>query len=250
LSWSALGVEPAVAETPVVETPAVEPPPAEKSDDDTVIVRDSEALQDKLADWTGSGFRLWLGFGYGFAAPLEGSPAMQSGYASVGAGWRFTEWLGLMAVFTYGVTREGFNGMRWSGTLEPVLYLGTNFALSVGFGFAGLQGGRADVSADYPYSAYIDDPDRIELETTDAPEVPPPFPSCDGDGMTAVLRASYLFTVGDLFSTGPMITLDGQWTYCADQQFYVRVPVEERDLVPHQWWGQFDAALSWVAAWR
>lgn len=246
------------AALPMLARAADAPPNAKK-----VITRESDPLRDKYEEWADSGFRLHLSIGYAHIGGGPSSPTMNTVDTSVSVGWRFTQSWGLMATFRYGALFEGFAGLRWATTIEPFYFITDGLVVSAGLGLGGLMGGRNsnnELGLPYSinYSRYVSDPDKIVLRDPDEVVLGgepnrvelPPFPSCDGDAFVAVVRVAYLFTVGDLFSTGPVLQADGQWTVCQDHGFDRHVPIEERHLTPKQLWGHYAIGLGWSAVWR
>ncbi len=211
--------------------------------------RGSEQIEDKYLQWSSPGFRVQLITGYSFFA---GGPSVATAHSfdlAVHAGWRLNPRWGLMAAFRYSFFLEGLSGARWTATLEPVLYLENGFSFSAGVGYGGIWGSVAQ-NRFYDYEAALEDPARIDLNRgTDEPVIAP-FVNCSGDGIVAVARMGYRFTVGEMFSTGPVLEINGQWTVCSDQEFDQRIPEDADIPAPQQWWSYFTAGLSWVFAWR
>lgn len=242
------GQAPATAET----QPAAEPAPGtgahpEIGDQDPTT-RVSDPLAGDREVWRTSGFRLQLGVGYALFAGGPTVPVVQSFDIAVNVGWRFTLRWGAMAAFRYAFLVNGLSGVRWTATLEPVFHFGNGFWLSAGAGYGGIWGETGN--REYPYRSVLSDPDQIDLNRPfDRAEVPP-FVRCNGDGIAAVARAGLTLIVGDLFSTGPMIEIDGQWTLCSDEGFNQFVQDNEEIQIPKQWWSYFTVGASWIFAWR
>ncbi len=127
-----------------------------------------------------------------------------------------------------------FSGLRFSGTLEPTWHITDGFAVAGGLGYGVLMGSRTD----YYYTEITDNA---------------VLGDCDDGALVALARVTYLFRVGHLFSTGPALQLDSQWTSCTDRyESYEWDGDEERviDVALQEWWWHKTIGILWVFAWR
>jgi hypothetical protein len=145
------------------------------------------------------------------------------------------------------VSGGDMTGLRAAVTLEPTWQVWRGLSLGVGFGYTGLLGSRRE------QRFYTD---RLMARVRRAAEEErdtalPPFNDCDGDGVAALARVSYMWPLGQLFSTGGMAYVDESVVRCRDESFVVwdaeRIEVLR---VFHQWWPQTSVGLAWVFAWR
>lgn len=141
--------------------------------------------------WGLSGFRVQIRLGYESLAQDDGIGPDAGGLTlGVEPGVRLSEHFSLSATLRYSRLTGSFDGMRWSSTADATWHpFGGGLFLAGGIGYAGLLGNRR---WDEPL------PHR-----------------CDGHGFVALARTGWLFPLGELFSTGPVVQLDEQWTRCA-----------------------------------
>jgi len=156
--------------------------------------RESEYEMPAGEAWRQPGFRVQLRVGHESVADDDGLGPDAAGLTlGVEPGIRLSRWFSLSATLRYTRLVGGFDGMRWSSTADLTWHpWGGGFFLAAGVGYAGLLGNREfDISR----------PSR-----------------CDGDGLVALARTGWLFPMGELFSTGPIVQLDEQWTRCAGEE--------------------------------
>lgn len=162
--------------------------PAALAEEDEPIERVSEAILTPGEAWEEPGFRIQLRLG---SESVEASDRISGGSGlviSAEPGVRLSRWWSVSADLTYTVLSGELNGLRWSGTADLTFHPWAGLFLSAGAGYAGLM--------------------------ADAFVAHESFVSCTGSGAAASLRAGWLFPVGDLFATGPMIESRWQWTQC------------------------------------
>jgi hypothetical protein len=73
--------------------------------------------------------------------------------------------------------------------------------------------------------------------------------SCDGVGVTGLLRAEWMMVLGPRSSTGLALETNGQWTGCVSDSGNLE-PDTATPIVRRQWWGHFGTSLAWVILWR
>jgi hypothetical protein len=76
------------------------------------------------------------------------------------------------------------------------------------------------------------------------------MPSCNGAGVTGLLRADWMMVLGPRSSTGFALETDAQWTGCVDDSAGAVEPDTATPIVRRQWWGHFAGSLAWVILWR
>ncbi|MFC1610610.1 hypothetical protein ACFL6C_06610 [Myxococcota bacterium] len=210
--------------------------------------RTSEELTDKHVAWAESGLRLHLSIGYQLNTATDPAPAATSVVPGLHVGWRLNERFSLFGAVQYSAMVGGeLDGVRASVTVEPVWHATEGLSVALGLGYGAMLGSRQRYVQPTSYGALeaAAQPGRnIELQ---------PFNDCDGDGIVVLARATYLFRVGHLFSTGPMLHLDSQWTSCIDADYTVTDPAGASfppKKVFRQWWWHRTVGLAWVFAWR
>jgi hypothetical protein len=156
-------------------------------------------------------------------------------------GIRLDERWSLMGSFQYlyATGTAGTRGLRYAGTIEPTWHASEHLNLGVGIGFGGLVGRLSNrpnetqaVDASYTF-----------------PDARTPLQSCNGVGVTGLLRAEWMMVLGPRSSTGLALETDGQWTVCVDDTG-VTEPDTATPIVRRQWWGHFGTSLAWVILWR
>ncbi|MBI5608984.1 MAG: hypothetical protein HY902_08890, partial [Deltaproteobacteria bacterium] len=207
------------------------------------------------AAWTKPGFRILLGWDYGWVRGLAGAPGGRGNGVVIRLGTRLDrDWSLLLnfsygsvgaapATGTYGTPTTGLSGLRFVGTIDPTWHATDNLQLAMGFGFAGLTEGRSGRT----------EPDPEQLKTLVSSytltKPYPPVSSCSGVGVAGLLRAEYLFVLGPMLATGATAQVDGQWTGCS--QTAARLEADTAQPVNRrQWWPQLGASLGWVVGWR
>jgi len=223
---------------------------------DEPLARSSEELLPAAQAWASPGFRLSLSFGYELLVSLNVAPGARSVAPALQIGWRISPDLSLAASLRYSAAHAGLGGLRASATIEPVWHVTDELELSAGAGYVASL-------LDNPVPATI--PLGVIEDAVRAGRDPdlPVFGECDGHGINALLRAAWLWRVGPLFSTGPMVQLDAQWVSCSDDDFVVRsyddiTNIDDPGLMftdgptvtMHQAWSHFTVSAAWVFAWR
>jgi hypothetical protein len=194
----------------------------------------SQAPVDVDAAWLEPGFRMQLRFAYerlqGNDAPAPATPAFA---LSIEPAYRLNERFSLGLGLRYSVLLGTWSGLRWNTTADVVWHPVDGGSLGVGAGYGGLQGERVEYDVDYDeQGSYVvnDDDETSRLRT------------CDGNGAIVLVRAGYVFALGDLFATGPVLQMDLQRTRCRGDDF-------GGDSRTEVWW-QPGWQLSWAFTWR
>jgi hypothetical protein len=212
--------------------------------DDEGPPRLSLPTESDRAAWKKPGFRFGLGLAYARMVGIDGPPSGQFIGPTVRMGIRLDERWSLMGSLQYLFARGrgGMGGVRYAGTIEPTWHASEHFSLGVGIGFGGLVEPSSNRPDPYPHG------DTLDASYT-FPNARTPLQSCDGVGVTGLLRAEWLFVLGPRASTGVALETDGQWTACVDDTGTVE-PDTATAIVRRQWWSHFGGSLAWVILWR
>lgn len=202
-------------------------------DDEERETRVSELSLSKDEAWRSQGFRLQVGLGYErFVSDLQRVPPMHGYSILLRTGWRFNEHWSLLGAARYAVTFGDLDGLRWTATVEPRFNPLDGLAVSLGIGFGGILGLRAEGT----HPGCSDGPVPGSSAVC----------KCNGGGFVATAKVEYLIAVAELFATGPVLHLDAQWTRCTDR---TTPPGQERQERV-QWWRDLGLGIAWVTAWR
>lgn len=168
--------------------------PAVAAADDEPEERESEYEMPAGEAWQLPGFRVQLRVGReSVSADDDVGPDASGLSLDVEPGMRLSRHFTLSATLRYTLLGGAFSGTRWTTSADLAWHpWAGGFFLAGGVGYAGMFGNR---------------------------EVTAPGPQrCDGDGIVALARTGWLFPLGELFSTGPVVQLDEQWTRCAGEE--------------------------------
>lgn len=221
-------------------------------------MRTSEVEVPADVAWREPGLRVRLAAGSEtLAARAPASPGAAKTPAASGVailvrpGIGLDEHWALEGTFRYTALTEGVEGLRWSGTLEGSYRVGrgswlSGLILGAGAGYGGILGQL---------------PLGYESVSAGAEERPLRIQHCSQGGVAIVARAEWMFDVGELFATGPLVQVDQQWIVCTDRLSEFVAPTDEfgqtrwdlgrtveRDLVER--WRHEGLTLAWVLAWR
>ena len=202
--------------------------------------------------WQEPGFRLQLGYAYGGAFGLQGTPDGTTHAAVVRVGARLDERWSLLATLIYaGAVSDrgkdffhyGLNGLRFLGTLDPTWNVTDRLSVAVGMGFGGMvEGGftRKDTRAQ------LND-EVVALYTP--PDTETVLPSCNGVGAAALARVNFDVVLGPTSAIGLAAQVDSTWTRCEMNLGRVE-PDTADDIVRRQYWGTWGANLGAIISWR
>jgi hypothetical protein len=232
---------PALTALPPASVPV---PPTQPAVDDDGPPRLSLPTDSDRAVWKKPGFRFGLGLAYGRLFGINGPPNAQLIGPTIRAGIRLDERWSLMGSFQYlyATGTAGTRGLRYAGTIEPTWHATEHLNLGVGIGFGGLVGPISNRPDPSPKG------DTLDASYT-FPDARTPLQSCDGVGVTGLLRAEWLVVLGPRSSTGLELETDGQWTGCVDDTGNLD-PDTATPIVRRQWWAHFGTSLAWVILWR
>lgn len=204
----------------------------------------SLAIESDEAGWQRTGFRLGLGLADGDLAGLHGAPSGRLLGPFVHMGLRLDRDWSLYTTFQYESASRagGLSGLRFSGTLDPTWHVTSSLAVGVGLGFGGIvegRSGRADV-----------DPLGSTLDTSYTfPDSTHPLPSCNGVGMTGLLRGTYAYVLGPRSAAVVELEVMGQDTACVEATGKVE-PDTAQPIVRRQYWSHAGGQLMVGVMWR
>jgi len=223
-----------------VEDPGSRRTEAEKKSvsEDDYVVRLSLPTESDFEAWASEGLRIRLGYAHGWLGSFGPSVPSTDNGALVMAQIRLDRWWSVAATAEYAIAGGDLTGLRWAATLEPTLHPWRGLSLALGIGYGGLIVSRTRFAAR---------PGGSEVATrtlADSEKVN----NCQGGGLTTLARAEYLVVVGPIFSTGPFVQGQGQWTRCEEA---AGVNAETGlQIARVQWWKHAGGSLGWWLAWR
>ncbi|WP_373047709.1 hypothetical protein [Vulgatibacter sp.] len=196
--------------------------------------RESEWEMPAGEAWSQEGFRVQIRVGRDLVSGLDGAPNSSGIAIAVEPGIRLSEDFSLSATLRYSVLADtGFEGLRWTTTADATWHPWGGFFLAAGVGYAGLIGNRGGFD------------ESLQRR-------------CDGSGAVLLARTGWLFALGELFSMGPVVQLDEQWTRCPAEDWAIadevpageEVPgIEEREGEAFTWRHR-TLHFAWSFAWR
>lgn len=210
---------------------AVAPLPAQGDTADPQV-RESEFELPAAEAWQQEGFRIQLRFGTESLSTLGVGPFGGGWAIGVEPGVRLSRFWSLSASLRYSVLNEDIEGLRWSTTADLTFHPWGGIFLATGLGYGGLIASGWE----------SDDWNR-----------------CEGHAIVALGRVGWLFSLGELFSTGPVVQFDAQATKCGNRSDEGDFddfdgPIEEPRPASRGrrsvWWSHRTLNLSWSVAWR
>lgn len=190
-------------------------------------IRESEYEMGAAEAWAQEGFRIQLRFGTESLKPLEKSGVPGGAWAiGVEPGVRLSRFWSLSANLRYSVLTDSLEGLRWSTTADLGFHPYGGSFIAAGIGYGGLLANHWDDSG---------------------------YRECDGHAVVALAKVGWLFAVGELFATGPVVQFDAQSTSCGnsvddsfDEEGFASPSARPRST----WWSHRTLNLSWSVAWR
>lgn len=187
--------------------------------------RVSEELLTAGESWEEPGFRIRLEVGTEDLVPAAGLPAGSGLSLSAEPGFRLSRWWSISVDLTYTIVGGEMEGLRWSGTADLTFHPWSGLFVSAGAGYGGLM-----VDS---FIGFLSAP-------------------CTGTGPAVAAKAGWLFPVGSLFATGPVVGTQMQWVHCPTYE------VSDRDVEgfeelfgpPPTTWRHRSLHLGWSLAWR
>jgi hypothetical protein len=247
---TAQAVEP-VPPAPAPTEQAAPPPQAkvlsekEQVDEDGYVVRLSLPTEDDRAAWLQGGLRVSLGYSFSrllARAPTPGDVTAHALHvrASHRVDPRWTLALELAYAFAGMSDASAMTGLRYAATVQALAHPLEGLAVGLGTGFGGLMLTPSNRRAQPPSTAAVAD---VTLPAGT------PLASCDGNAWVGVARGEYQLVVGSLFATGPVLSLDAQYTQC--EQPIGRIDKETGvQIAGRQYWTLGGVSLGWWASWR
>ncbi len=227
-------------QAPSSESPTRLQAEREAVEDDGYEIRLSLPSEDDRAAWLQPGLRVELAVEYGVLLPNGPAPRIGGFTAHVRPRLRIDELWSIAATFGYTVARGDFQGVRWSAVVEPIFHPIPSLGVSLALGYGGLSVTRS--SGSFPAgsstetgSRTLGDDERLY--------------GCSGGGWVSQARVEYLAVVGPLFSTGPYLVADSQWTGC-EQSFGKTDRETGEQAMGRQWWLSLGGAIGWWLSWR
>jgi hypothetical protein len=194
--------------------------------------------------WKKPGFRFGLGLVYGRLYGINGPPDGTLIGPTIRMGLRLDETWSLMGSlqYLYATAANVMRGLRFAGTVEPTWHATDHLSLAVGIGFGGLVEPSSNRTDPKPK------PGTLSSSYT-FPDARTPLPSCNGVGVTGLLRGEWSWILGPRSSTALALETDGQWTGCVDDTGQTNQDTAT-PIVRRQWWPHLGASLAWVITWR
>lgn len=192
------------------------------------IERTSEVLQTPSEAWAEPGFRVQLRVGSEQFTPLNLAPQASGISLTAEPGIRLSRFWSLSAALRYTILDGDMSGLRWTTTVDLGFHPWGGLFMAAGVGYAGILA--------QSFGLYSD---------------------CMGSGVAVVGRLGWLFPVGELFATGPVIQTDLQWTRCGSDDEIAAVRAddfEDGDWMvmerPASTWRHRSLHFAWSLAWR
>jgi hypothetical protein len=226
------------------ETPTAPAVPASTGPlfDEDGPARFSLPTESDRAMWKKPGFRFGLSLVYGLIYGINGPPNAHLIGPAIRMGVRLDEAWSVMGSLQYLYATGGMLGLRFGGTIEPTWHATDHLSLAMGIGFGGI--------VERTSSRPDPDPKPSTLDTSYTfPNAKLPIQTCNGVGVTGLLRAQWMFVIGPRASTGLSLEMNGQWTGCEDDTGVLE-PDTATPIVRRQWWPHMGGSLAWGILWR
>ena len=211
-------------------------------DDEGYQVHLSLPTEDDYAAWLIPGLRVELGLNHGFLSGLAPAPRLSLTAFQLRTRLRVDPFWSVGATFGYAIATGSYTGTRWHVSIEPVFHPIPSLGLSLGLGYGGLDVTENASGGEPPAGAAAETASRT-LGKSER------MFACAGGAVVSQARLEYLMVVGPLFSTGPFVQADLQWTGC--QEDFNQVDRETgKQVRGSQWWLHRGGALGWWFSWR
>jgi hypothetical protein len=232
---------PAAAPTPAAtDAPTVAPKASEKDlvEKEGYTIRLSLPTEEDRELWAQPGLRVELAVEGGLLAPNGPAPRIWGITFHLRTRLRIDRLWSMAATFGYTVARGDYTGVRWTAVVEPIFHPIPSLGISLAAGYGGLSISNPNVrfnASQETASRTLGPNERIN--------------NCTGGAYVAQARVEYLIVVGPLFSTGPYLLADGQWTSCS-LSFGKTDRDTGADIAGRQWWLSLGGAVGWWLSWR
>jgi len=216
---------------------------------DDVEFRRSLATESDSAGWNAAGFRLSLGYGYGWEHGLAELPEATAHTVIIRAGARLDAEWSVLGSFQYAFADGGFSALSYLVTVDPTWHLGHGFDAAIGLGFGGLGGASLadwEAESDPDYDVYEEHEHSQTLPDTDYP-----LPECSGQGPAALVRVGWTLVLDDIWALAVHAETHARWIACESSTGAGQVDDETGEpIVGRQWWAMLGANLGLSFAWR
>ncbi len=199
---------------------------------------------DERALWKEPGFRLQLGWAYGWLEGLDGAPSGRLMGPVLRVGVRLDDRWSMLGSFQYLAASAdgGLSALRYSGTLEPTWHVSEQLSLAAGIGFGGIVEGQTSRSNPEPQPSTLNSSYTfLDAQT--------PLPRCGGSGVAGLFRIDWTMALGPRSRAGVALEALAQWTQCSDNTGRVE-PDTAEPIVRYQYWPHVGGMLAWVLGWR
>jgi hypothetical protein len=208
--------------------------------DDGYKVSLSMPTEEDRSAWLQPGLRIDLGLEGGYLLGRAPSPKVWGPSLRVRARLRLDEWWSIAATLGYTIVRGPYEGLRWTGLVEPIFHPLPSLGVSLAIGYGGLM--VTEPSPRPPPNLGQEISTRVFTSSEH-------LSGCTGGAWVGQARVEYLWVAGQLFSTGPYLLADSQWTACT-----MDLAKTDREtganVVARQWWLNLGGALGWWLSWR
>jgi len=220
------------------------PPVVQKLTEKDLVEKENYTIQLSLPTeedrelWARPGLRVELAVEGGLLAPNGPAPRIWGITFHLRTRLRIDRLWSMAATFGYTVARGSYTGVRWTALVEPIFHPIPSLGISLAAGYGGLSVGNPNV--------HFDPSAETASRTLASNER---LSNCTGSAYVAQARVEYLFVVGPLFSTGPYLLADGQWTGCTEG-FGKTDRESGAQIAGRQWWLSLGGAVGWWLSWR
>ena len=215
--------------------------PLARADD----VEFKRSLETETPDegWQGEGFRLSLGYGYGFDDGLANLPDATVHSIVIRVGARLDVDWSVLGSFRYGIAEGELSALTYAITLDPTWHLPAGFELAVGVGFSGLVA----ASSDQPYPNDYFDEYATDHSIT-SPDTKHVLDNCSGAGPGALVRLGWQVALDDIWALVLHAEAYARWSLC--EEWDGEYEDDGERIVMRQWWGTVGATFGASFAWR
>lgn len=202
-------------------------------------------IESDAEGWASSGFRMALGYAYGWERGFEGLPDTISHAFVVRAGARIDQDWSLLGTLQYAIADGDLSALSYLVTIDPTWHVGPGFELAIGLGFGGLVGAYSDQPYPNP-----DLEDLYELEhSLTLPDATHPIDSCDARGPAALGRVGWRLVLDEIWSVALHLEGHLRWMACEAPSGELADDTGEA-IVARQWWGFSGVNLGLTFGWR
>lgn len=215
----------------------------------------SLATESDDAGWTSAGFRLSLGYAYGWEHGVGGLPEAHTNNILIRAGARLDADWSLLGSFQYAFAEGDFSALSYMVTVDPTWHLGHGFDVAIGVGFGGLAGVQLDYTEEDFYYGDDELPDGEDYDIDSDPSHSQtltdaePLNACSAYGPAALVRVGWTLVLDDIWSIALHAETHARWMVCEESSGSRDAETGER-IVARQWWTMVGANLGLSFGWR